>query len=100
MDFEWDSKKAQNNLKKHGVPFEEATTIFKDSRRLELLDAKHSTEVEERSFLIGVSSVSRVLLVVFTLRRRNLDGQETTRIISARPASQKERARYNSQDDT
>lgn len=94
MRFEWDLKKAEANLKKHGVSFEEATTVFEDEDALELPDPKHSGPSELREFRLGESMLERVLLVVFTERGRNTYGEETIRIISARPANRKEREIY------
>jgi uncharacterized DUF497 family protein len=92
--FEWDSRKARGNLEKHQVSFEEAATVFGDPIALEMDDPKHSSNSEARLYRIGRSAFSRLLLVVFTLRRRSKDGQEITRIISARQASRKEKGLY------
>lgn len=100
MNFEWSAHKAKINLTKHGVTFEEAATVFEDPLSLEMDDLKHSTDTETRSFRIGVSELSRELLVVFTLRGRTKDEEEITRIISARPASRKEKALYHRKDNT
>ena len=89
--FEWDTRKAAINRAKHGVPFEEAATVFGDPRALDGPDLRHSEE--ERRFLrLGRAVTGRVLIVADTVRRRG-DG-ETVRIISARRASRKERAAY------
>lgn len=85
--FEWDEAKALSNLTKHGVAFEEAESTFLDENHLKVFDAVHSV-VEERWFLIATSSLSRVLVTVYTER----EGQ--IRIISSRLASKKERAKY------
>ena len=90
--FEWDPEKARSNSKKHGVSFEEAATAFLDPDGLDGEDLEHS-EVEERRLRLAKSSLGRVLLVAYTIRRLN-DEEETTRIISARRASRKERAAY------
>jgi len=89
--FEGDTRKAAVNLTKHGVAFEEAATVFGDPRALDGPDLRHSGE-ERRSLRLGRTATGRVLIVAYTLRRRG-DG-ETVRIISARRASQKERAAY------
>lgn len=94
MLFEWDVKKAEANLKKHGVSFEEAATVFDDPDALELPDGKHSTPAEIRSFRLGKSAMERTLLVVFTERGRKSHDKEIIRIISARPASRKEKEVY------
>jgi hypothetical protein len=90
--FSWDAGKAIGNRKKHGVPFEEAATIFADPNGLEWEDLEHA-ETEPRWKRLALSAEGRVLLVVYTLRRLR-NGIETIRIISARQASQKERQAY------
>lgn len=88
--FEWDSDKAASNLAKHGVSFEEAATVFEDVFALTVEDSAHS-DIESRLVTIGISNVSRLLLVVNTERGDNI------RIISARPPSSAERRFYESQ---
>jgi len=90
--FSWDAQKAIRNRKKHGVPFEEAATIFADPNGLDWEDLEHA-ETEPRWKRLALSAEGRVLLVVYTLRRLR-NGVETIRIISARQASQKERKAY------
>ena len=90
--FSWDPQKAIFNFQKHGVPFEEAATVFADPDGLEWDDPAHSQR-ELRVKRIGVSITGRVVLVVYTLRRGR-DGKETVRIIGARQASRKERQAY------
>jgi uncharacterized DUF497 family protein len=90
--FAWDIAKAIANFEKHGVPFEEATTIFGDSRALDGDDPAHSS-YEHRRQRIGRSVAGRILFVVYTIRRR-VHEKETIRIISARQASRKERQAY------
>jgi hypothetical protein len=90
--FSWDATKALKNFEKHGVPFEEAATVFADPEALDWQDLAH-TETEPRGKRLGSSVRRRVLLVVYTLRRLK-DGTETIRIISARQASRKERKVY------
>lgn len=87
--FEWDPRKAGGNQAKHGVSFEDAITAFDDPFALVAPDPTHTTAQEERRWLIGESDRG-VLVVVFTLRRAG----QVHRIISARPASRKERERY------
>lgn len=93
----WDPRKAGRNLEKHGVTFEEATTVFADPNALDWDDIEHS-QVEERRTRLGRSVWERVLFVVYTVRRTG-DGQETIRLITARQASRKERAAYARQYD-
>jgi len=90
--FSWDARKALKNYEKHGVPFEEAATIFSDPEGLDWEDLEHG-ETEHRRKRLGRSSQGGVLLVVYTLRRL-AHGTETIRIISARQASRKERKAY------
>jgi len=85
--FEWDLKKAETNLKNHGVSFEEASTVFKDPLSLTIDDPLHSAD-EERLILIGMSYNNRMLVIVHTEIRDKI------RIISARKATKKERNYY------
>lgn len=85
--FEWDEEKAKLNLKKHGVSFEEAESVFMDSFGLEELDEEHSHD-ETRWVLIGLSSSFRVLVTVYTERGSKI------RLISSRKADAKERKAY------
>jgi uncharacterized DUF497 family protein len=91
--FSWDARKALSNLKKHGVSFEEAATVFSDPEALDWDDPEHS-EFEWRSKPLGASITGRVLTVAYTLRRLK-NGKETIRIISARQATRKERRAYS-----
>ena len=95
--FSWDTGKAIRNIRKHGVLFEEAATVFADPNALDWEDIEHSA-AEKRSKRIGKGAVGRVLLLVYTIRRLK-DGKETIRIISARQASRKERQAYSRQSD-
>jgi uncharacterized DUF497 family protein len=90
--FSWDAGKALGNLRKHGVSFEEAATVFADPDGLDWDDLEHSL-AEQRSTRIGFSASGRVLFVVYTIRRWKHD-KETIRIISARQATRKERKAY------
>ena len=88
MTFIWDPEKAEANLKKHGVDFREAATIFDDTFSAAFPDGDHS--VGERRFLIiGTSVLGRVLVVSYTEVNT-----QTIRIISARLASASERKRH------
>ncbi len=84
MKFEWDPKKAENNLSKHGVSFEEAMTVFKDTLALIFDDMEHS-QAEHREIIIGTSALSRIILVCFIERVH-----DTIRIFSARRATKNE----------
>ena len=87
MRFEWDDRKAVENLKKHGVSFGEATEVFYDPSALEAYDQRHSIE-EARFIIIGLSS-RRLLYVVYAERERDL-----IRIVSARKAKRTEGILY------
>ncbi|QHG16759.1 BrnT family toxin [Nostoc sp. ATCC 53789] len=87
MEFEWDQSKAATNLKKHGVSFEEAKTVFGNSLAVIFDDEAHSID-EQREIIIGHSQQNLLLLICFTER------SNTIRIISARLATRKEREDY------
>ena len=87
LSFEWDESKARSNLLKHGVNFEEASTVFGDPLSLTIPDPDHS-QSEDRFIVIGHSHSSKLLVVVHTERGDNI------RVISARRASRRERIRY------
>ncbi len=89
--FAWDARKAHANLRKHGVSFEEAATAFDDPLSLTTPDPDHSFG-EERFILIGRLS-SQLLVVVVHVER-----DDTIQIISARPASRRERVTYEKTD--
>jgi uncharacterized protein len=92
--FTWDAGKATRNLRKHGVSFEEAATVFADPDALEWEDLEHSHK-ENRFKRLGISSQGRILILVYSYRRTK-DDKETLRIITARRASPKEREAYAS----
>lgn len=87
--FSWGTRKALKNYDKHGVTFEEATTVFADTDALDWEDL-NQVNGERRWKRMGFSIKGRILLVVYTLRTLK-NGTETIRIISARQASRKER---------
>ena len=89
LHFEWDEPKASANLKKHGVSFEEAKTVFYDERARLIPDPGHS-ENEERFVLLGYSSGLKLLVVCHCYR---VEGR-VIRIISARKATGHEAASY------
>ena len=86
-NFEWDPKKAEANLSKHGVSFREAVTAFGDPLSMNMADPDHS-EAEERFIVLGMSDRYRLLVVSYTER------PPRTRIISARLATRHERKQY------
>jgi uncharacterized DUF497 family protein len=90
IDFEWDKHKETANLRKHGIPFDEASSVFSDPFELTISDPDHS-EGEYRFLSIGKTTQDRIVVVVFTERLPNI-----IRIISARIASKKERQLYES----
>lgn len=87
MDFEWDPRKAAANKRKHGVSFEEGTTVFGDPLALTFPDPDHSHD-EERFLTFGRSGRNRLLVVTHT------DRNGLTRIISARKMVASERRIY------
>jgi uncharacterized protein len=94
VEFEWDDDKAKANLKKHKVGFDEASTVFADHLAKIFNDDEHSAE-EIREIIVGYSILSRLLLVSFTER-----GRDVIRIISARVATRKERKSHEENKDS
>jgi hypothetical protein len=88
IKFEWNLSKARANLKKHGVSFEEAQSVFFDENAIQFFDSESSDE-EERFLMLGLSENSRILLVCHCEREG-----EVIRIISARRATARERKHY------
>ena len=86
--FDWHDAKAEINARKHGVTFEEAATVFNDPRRLQMYDLEHSVD-QDRGIVIGFSHRMRLLIVVIYEQ-----GENITRIISARRATKNEGLRY------
>jgi uncharacterized DUF497 family protein len=91
VKFEWDSSKAAQNRRKHGVSFHEAATVFGDPLALTYQDPDHSVE-EQRFITVGMSSVSRLLIVA------HADCEESIRIISARKTTVRERTDYEQEN--
>lgn len=89
IDFEWDERKASVNLKKHGVSFEEAKSVFYDENGLHMPDPDHSRD-EDRFVLIGMSQQIRMVVVCHCYRKND----SIIRLISARKATKKERNSY------
>ena len=87
IKFEWDPNKAVSNLQKHGVSFEEAATVFRDTLSITIPDPDHSVH-EERYITIGSSSRLRLLMVAHSEREGRI------RVISARELTRKEREQY------
>ncbi|MEL6788268.1 MAG: BrnT family toxin [Cyanobacteria bacterium J06607_15] len=87
MTFDWDTNKAEKNLSKHQVSFDEATTVFDDPFYIDFYDPDHS-RVEEIYLIVGTSSMGRVLIVSYSEKENHI------RIISARKATKSERIEY------
>lgn len=90
VEFEWDEAKAASNLKKHGVSFHEAKSVFFDEHAIQFYDESHSILGEDRFLMLGVSTLSNVLTVCHCER----DDGNTIRIISARKATKNETKYY------
>jgi uncharacterized DUF497 family protein len=89
VEFEWDENKNRLNLAKHGISFEDAIEIFEDPRRL--TEAARVVGAEARQITLG-KALTAILLVVHV--QRVWGREHRVRVISARPASRKERLRY------
>jgi uncharacterized DUF497 family protein len=92
LRFEWDQRKADSNLKKHGVTFQEATSVFADALSITIPDPNHSA-LEARFLDLGLSHRNRLLVISYTERG------ESIRIISARRASRSEQKYYENKID-
>jgi uncharacterized protein len=88
MDYQWDPNKAKSNLKKHGVRFADAVSVFEDENAITIEDEHES---ENRFITIGKDILLRILVVVYTFRGHII------RIISARKATARERKIYEEQ---
>ena len=86
MAYEWDSNKARVNIEKHGIDFADATAVLGDEHALTLRDPY--AEEEERWITLGLDTLGRTLVVVYTWRGDQI------RLISARPATARERSQY------
>ena len=91
LTFEWDQKKAESNLCKHGVSFEEASTVFSDALSRTIYDPLHSSFREQRFVTIGLSGRNQLLVVV------HCDRDKKIRIISARHVTRRERRNYENE---
>ena len=89
IKFSWDARKAKQNLRKHRVSFEEASTVFFDENAVEFFDPDHSKK-EDRFLMLGLSWRLRVLVVCYCFRKKGWK----IRIISARKATKKEERAY------
>ncbi|MGC2461038.1 MAG: BrnT family toxin [Steroidobacteraceae bacterium] len=86
-EFEWDEAKARANLRKHGIPFDEAASAFYDPLSVTIPDPDHSAS-EARFVLLGVTVTGRLVVVAHTDRSGRI------RLISARRPTRRERSRY------
>jgi uncharacterized DUF497 family protein len=91
-NFEWDPRKARDNRDKHAITFDEAATVFRDSKALSIFDPDHS-ETEDRWVTMGISEKGRFLLVIHTFREES-ENAFTIRIISSRKATKQETQTY------
>ena len=85
MKYQWDKTKAASNLKKHGIEFADAVSVFSDELAITIPDNRFD---EERFVTIGTDVFGRILVIVFTWR------SEDIRLISARLAERRERKQY------
>ena len=90
IKFEWGSAKASSNLKKHGISFVEAQSVFYDEFAIQFFDAE-SSAAEDRFLMLGMSGEAKLLLVCHCER----EGGDAIRIISARKATSNERKYYH-----
>ena len=89
ISFEWDKYKEKQNIKKHGITFREAITVFEDDAAILFDDPEHS-ENEQRFLLLGMSKSTKICIVCHCLRAEDT----VIRIISARTATKKEKEIY------
>ncbi len=92
VSYEWDPAKARANFAKHGVRFADAVTVFEDDLALTMRDP--SSDEEERWITLGRDGLARVIVVVYTWRKDNV------RLISARPATAREKSQYEEHHET
>lgn len=85
MVYQWDRNKATSNLRKHGIDFADAVSVFSDDLAITITDERFE---EERFVTVGMDAFGRILVVVYTLR------EDQIRLISARPATRRERRQY------
>ena len=91
MDYQWDPNKAETNLRKHKVRFADAVFVFQDEAAITIEDTEH-TKDEDRFVTLGMDSLGRILVVVFTWRGNVI------RLITARKATPRERNVYEVYD--
>lgn len=86
MNYQWDASKASSNVRKHGIEFPDAVSVFEDDLALTIVDESPD---EERFVTLGTDAFGRILVVVHTYR-----GEDSLRFISARKATANERQQY------
>ena len=91
IKFEWDAAKALKNLEKHGVSFEEASSVFYDEFAVQFYDDGHSELEEDRFLILGISNNSRMLMICHCEKKSG----NVLRIMSARKATKNERKFYH-----
>ncbi|MFH2043981.1 MAG: BrnT family toxin [Pseudomonadota bacterium] len=91
-NFEWNPIKARSNRDKHAVTFDEAASVFRDSKALSIFDPEHS-ETEDRWITLGISEKGRLLIVIHTFQEDSKEAA-TIRIISCRKATKHESKTY------
>ena len=92
MSLEWDPQKAESNLEKHGISFEEAASALLDPSALAMED--ETAEREPRWVVIGMSNQARLLTVIYTVRMSDENADDIIRIISARKSTKAEASIY------
>ena len=93
-NFDWDPSKAATNLRRHGISFERAAVVFRDSEALSVYDHAHAAD-ESRWITLGMDTHGQLLIVCHTWRESN-EGVARCRIISARKATKTEAKQYRS----
>ena len=91
IKFEWDTVKALKNVEKHGVSFEEASSVFYDEFAVQFYDNGHSELEEDRFLILGISNKPRMLMICHCEKQSG----NVLRIISARKATKNERKFYH-----
>jgi hypothetical protein len=91
-NFNWNKEKNLANIRKHGIPFKEAATVFLDTNATLILDEEHTND-EDRYIIIGMSKKLKMLMVCHCYRDE--DNGEVIRLISARTATKQEQELYS-----
>ena len=91
MKFEWDPNKAASSVRRHGIAVEDAASVFGDPLARTIPDPEHSTG-EARFVTMGLTAGGRLVVVVHT------DREGRTRLVSARPATRREKKSYEEAD--